>query len=330
MPPKHSGQSSPSSDQYSAPSTTTTDNSTIPTESSTESSATTSPPPTILSTTSFGSLVAATQTVSSAAATSTAAAATDSTHLNDGAIAGCVVGGTVFLALLILGTILFCRARRRKHIAPSSEFVETIKRGEMPVLRLDSGVEIIPTDHQVPLPLRQNTYHTSPPMSDMKFPDGMMWSEAQSARYSLQKPLQPLRYPVHQDSDDSMRQEAPMGSSIENSQEYSSHESRTRNIEPRREFVSQSPPSPADPGYLPLMQNTYPMGHSHAVETVQNAYADLWQLSVAPTTQSRRASTLDAEPPLPPLVPVRRRATVDVQTLPPLVPVRRSVDVGQR
>ncbi|OAX40027.1 hypothetical protein K503DRAFT_29655 [Rhizopogon vinicolor AM-OR11-026] len=329
MSPQHSRQSSSSSGQYTAPSATTTDNSTIPTESSTESPATTLSSPTISPTTSFDSF-AATQTVSPTAATSTAAAATDSTHLNDGAIAGGVVGGTIFLALLILGTILFCRARRRKHIAPSSEFVETIKRGEMPVLRLDCGVEIIPTDHQVPLPLRQNTYHTSPPMSDMKFPDGMMWSEAQSARYSLQKPLQPLRYPVHQDSDDSMRQEAPMGSSIENSQEYSSHESRTRNIEPRREFVSQSPPSPTDPGYLPLMQNTYPMGHSHAVETVQNAYADLWQLSVAPTTQSRRASARDAEAPLPPLVPVRRRATVDVQALPPLVPVRRSVDVGQR
>jgi hypothetical protein len=167
-------------------------------------------------------------------------------------------------------------------------------------------------------------------MSDMKFPDGMMWSEAQSARYSLQKPLQPLRFPVHQDSDDSMRQLVPMGSSSENSQEYWSHEPLAGNIEPRNEFVSQSPSSSADPSFLPLMQNTYPMEHSRAMETVEHAYLDLWELSVGPGTQSRPTTTRrngNAQS-LPPLVPVRR--SVDAHALPPLVPVRRSVDIGRR
>lgn len=72
------------------------------------------------------------------------------------------------------------------------------------------------------------------------------------------------------------------------------------------------------------------MEQSHAVETVQNAYVDLWKLSVASTEQSRRISTRynDDAQALPPLVPVRR--SVDVHGLPPLVPVRRSVDVGPR
>lgn len=165
-------------------------------------------------------------------------------------------------------------------------------------------------------------------MSDMKFPDGLMWSEAQSARYSLQKPLQPLRFPVHQDSDDSMRQLAPMGSSSEHSQEYWSHEPGTGNIEPRKEFVSQSPS--ADPSFLPLLQNTYPMEHSRAVETVENAYVDSWELSGPPSAQSQPTSKRrkgNAQS-LPPLVPVRH--SVDAHAFPPLVPVRRSVDIGRR
>jgi len=161
-------------------------------------------------------------------------------------------------------------------------------------------------------------------MSDMKFPDGMMWSEAQSTRYSLQKPLQPLRYPVHKDSDDSMMHPGhTKGSSTDDSQEYWSGESG--NVDTRKGFGSQS-----DPGYLPLTQNTYPVEHSHAVETVQNAYENPWELSVAPTTPSRPSSGRYNEDgqALPPLVPVRR--SVDVHTLPPLVPVRRSVDMRQR
>jgi len=274
------------------------------------------------------SSLSTTQTISSTSSPVGVSLAVSSSPVNPGVIAGSVIGGVVFLALLILGTILFCRSRRRRHIAPSSEFADTIKRGEMPVLRLDNGIEIIPSvTHHVPLPLRQDTYHKSPSMSEMKFPDGMMWSEAQSARYSLQKPLHPLRYPVHQDSDDSMKH-AAAGSSVDNSHEYWLREPGS--IETRREFSSPSPPPTADSSYQPLMQSTYPMKQSHTVETVQNAYVDLWKLSVAQTEQSRPISTRyngDAQA-LPPLVPVRR--SVDVHALPPLVPIRRSVDVGPR
>jgi hypothetical protein len=320
-PPSYSSSSTASSATISTPLSSTDDTPTT----TTSSIATTLSFSNMSSTTPF---LSNTQTTSPTSSPVAASVSSGSSTVNVGAIAGGVIGGVVFLALLILGTILFCRSRRRRHIAPSSEFADTIKRGEMPVLRLDNGIEIIPSaTHHIPLPLRQDSYHKSPPMSEMKFPDGMMWSEAQSARYSLQKPLHPLRFPVHQDSDDSM-QHAAARSSVDNSHEYWLRE--PGNIEIRREFVSPSPPPTADSGHHPLMQNTYPMEQSHTVETVQNAYVDLWKLSVAPTAQSRPISARyngDAQA-LPPLVPVRR--SVDVQALPPLVPVRRSVDVGPR
>ncbi|KAG1749030.1 uncharacterized protein EDB91DRAFT_830523 [Suillus paluster] len=252
--------------------------------------------------------------VAVAASSSTATnSSLTTTSTNAGAIAGGVVGGVVVLALLILGLILFRRARRRRHIAPSSEFAETIKRGEMPVLRLDSGMEIVPSapTHHVPLPLRRDSYHTSPVMSDIKLPDTTMGSDTQSVRFSLEKPLQPLRYPVQQDSNDSMSHAAPRVSSIGSSQELWSRDSGR--FDTRKDLRSQSPLSvTADTGYSSLTQNTYPMEHSRTAETVPNAYTDLWKLSVAPISRRRPASAADA------------------QALPPLIPVRRSVDVGRR
>ncbi|KAG0706307.1 hypothetical protein DFH29DRAFT_168221 [Suillus ampliporus] len=298
-----SGSSSPTTTADSSSPTPSTDTSiAVPIISSTltqdSAEPTTSPP--------------AGATVSSTASSS--ALTTNSTsNTNVGAIAGGVIGGVIVLALLIIGTILFRRARRRRHVAPSSEFAETMKRGEMPVLRLDSGMEIIPSApvHHVPLPPRQDSYYASPEMSDMKLPDVMMGADTQSVRHSVEKPLQPLRYPVQQDSNDSTAHTA-RGSSISSLQEFWSRDSGKFDIRLR----SQSPLSTtADTGYSPLTQNTHPTERSHAVETVPNTYTDLWNLSVAPISRSRPASAL---------------FSAHAQALPPLVPVRRSVNVGRR
>ncbi|KAG1835691.1 hypothetical protein EV424DRAFT_19740 [Suillus variegatus] len=259
---------------------------------------------------------------STAAAASTSSGNTTSsldtspTNGNTGAIAGGVIGGVVVLVLLVLGLILY--RRRRKHVAPSSEFAETIKRGEMPVLRLDSGVEIVPSwsRNNVPLPLRQDSYYTSPAMSNMKLLDGMGigGSDEQSTRFSLEKSLQPLRRSGQQGSDESMTMgnTARRVSSIGSSQEFWSRD--TGKFDTRKDYRSISP-LPTDTNYAPLMQNTYPMEPSRAVETLQNAYADLWELSVVPLTR-----------PLPDSV----RNGADTQPLPPLRPVRPSVDIGIR
>lgn len=153
-------------------------------------------------------------------------------------------------------------------------------------------------------------------MSDMKFPDGMGGSDEQSVRYSIEKPLQPLRRPVQQDSNESMKMgQAPARrvSSIGSSQEFWSRD--TGKFDIRKDYRSISPLPATDISYAPLMQNTYPMEPSGAVETLQNAYADLWNLSVAPIAQSRPDSVWNG---------------AGTQPLPPLIPVRRSVDVSQR
>ncbi|KAG1796742.1 uncharacterized protein HD556DRAFT_1441441 [Suillus plorans] len=273
-------------------------------------------------TSSSSSSTTTTTTTTTAAAASTSSGnttsslATSSTNVNTGAIAGGVIGGVVVLVLLVLGLILY--RRRRKHVAPSSEFAETIKRGEMPVLRLDSGVEIVPSwaRNNVPLPLQQDSYYTSPAMSNMKLLDGMGigGSDEQSTRFSLEKSLQPLRRSGQQGSDESMAMGnmARRVSSIGSSQEFWSRD--TGKFDTRKDYRSISP-LPTDTNYAPLMQNTYPMEPSRAVETLQNAYADLWELSVVPLTR-----------PLPDLV----RNGADTQPLPPLRPVRPSVDIGIR
>lgn len=149
-------------------------------------------------------------------------------------------------------------------------------------------------------------------MSDMKLPDGMGGSDEQSVRYSLEKPLQPLRRAEYPGSNESM----PMGntarrvSSIGSSQEFWSRDAGKFDI--RKDYRSISP-LPTDTNYMPLIQNTYPMEPSRAVETLQDSYVDLWKLSVAPTMRPRPDSV---------------RNGPDTHPLPPLRPVRRSVDIG--
>jgi len=320
--PSSSATDTPSS--YSTPDTTWTSSTSDTSESPFPIGASSTPSPTMvaLSTTSPQSSaeLSASSTVAAAAASTTSGNTTSSlttsstSNINAGAIAGGAIGGVVALVLVILGLILCRRARSRKHVAPSSEFAETIKRGELPVLRLDCGVEIVPSAsrHHVPLPLQQDSYYTSPALSDIKLPDGIGGSDEQSVRYSLEKPLQPLRYPGYQGSNESMTMgnAARRVSSIGSSQEFWSRDAGKFGI--RKDYRTISP-LPIDTNYTPLMQNTYPMEPSRAVDTLQDSYVDLWKLSVAPMTRAQPDSV---------------RNGADTQPLPPLRPVRRSVDVG--
>ncbi|KAG1858403.1 hypothetical protein DFJ58DRAFT_306448 [Suillus subalutaceus] len=311
-PPSSFSFSSSSSSSSSASTGTGTDTSTTPlTISSTTTP--TLPQSSVESTASSSSAAAAASTPSGN--TSNTLTTSSASTINVGAVAGGVIGGVVFLILLILGLILCRRARLKKHVAPSSQFAETIKRGELPVLRLDSGVEIVPspTHYHVPLPLRQDSYYTSPAMSDMKLPDGIGGSEEQSERHSLEKPLQPLRRPGYQGSNESvtMGNTARRVSSIGSSQEFWSRD--TGKFDIRKDYLRSTSPLLIETSYAPMMQNTYPMQPSRAVDTLQDAYADLWKLSVAPMTRTR---------------PISVRNGADTQPLPPLRPLRRSVDVG--
>lgn len=150
-------------------------------------------------------------------------------------------------------------------------------------------------------------------MSDMKLPDGMGGSDDQSV-YSSEKPLQPLRRPGYQGSNESvtMGNTARRVSSIGSSQEFWSRDAGKFDIRKDHRSIS---PLPTDTSYAPLMQNTYPMEASRAVDTLEDAYTDLWKLSVAPMTHTRPDSV---------------RNGADTKPLPPLRPVRRSVDVGGR
>ncbi|KAG8217316.1 hypothetical protein J3R82DRAFT_5411 [Butyriboletus roseoflavus] len=131
-------------------------------------------------------------------------ATTSSSTSNAGTIAGAVIGGVVFLVLALLGILLYLRARKRNRTPPSYEFMNALKAGATPVLRLDSGAEYTPTlpekaggyTHHpppVPLPFMQDSYYTSPPMQNMRFPDAMM-TDIPSARPSVEAPLHPRRF----------------------------------------------------------------------------------------------------------------------------------------
>ncbi|KAF9228662.1 hypothetical protein BS17DRAFT_204038 [Gyrodon lividus] len=126
-----------------------------------------------------------------------------------GAIAGGVIGGVVFLVCAVLGVLIYLRARKRKRTAPSSEFMNSLKPGAAPVLRLDSGTEYAPVlsekggfthyPHSVPLP--QNSHHASSPMQNMKFPDAMIMTDMPSARPSIENPLHPQRFSAQHAND---------------------------------------------------------------------------------------------------------------------------------
>ncbi|KAF8136089.1 hypothetical protein EV363DRAFT_719929 [Boletus edulis] len=131
-----------------------------------------------------------TDSSSSTTPTKSPAVAAVSSKSNAGAIAGGVIGGVVLLVLLVLIALLYLRARKRNRTPPSSEFLNSIKAGAPPVLRLGSGAEYTPTlsekggayTHYPPCPpsaFTPNPYRTSSPMLDTKFPDEIMRFSAQ-------------------------------------------------------------------------------------------------------------------------------------------------------
>lgn len=123
-----------------------------------------------------------------------------SSSSHSGAIIGGVIGGVAFIACIALGLLLYIRRRRRKRIAPSSEFINSLKTGTAPIFRLEptaprdaekSGLShYLPTSPSPPPPFTQTTYYSSPAMNSMDFPDSM-WSPNPSAS---PKPLEPNRY----------------------------------------------------------------------------------------------------------------------------------------
>lgn len=132
-----------------------------------------------------------------------------------------MIGGVVFLLLVLLGSLLYLRARKRKRTPPSSEFMNALKAGATPVLRLDSGAEYTPSlpekgvgythyPPSVPLPFMQDSYYTSPPMEYMKFPDAMMMPmDIPSGRPSVEIPLRPRRFSSHPVNDSFVAQHHP-------------------------------------------------------------------------------------------------------------------------
>lgn len=102
--------------------------------------------------------------------------------------------------------------------------MNSLKAGATPVLRLDSGAEYTPTLAEkggvythyppaVPLPFMQNSYITSPPMQNMKFPDEMMaMTDIPSGRPSVETPLQPQRFSQQQANDSFVARHQPSAS----------------------------------------------------------------------------------------------------------------------
>ncbi|KAN0075342.1 hypothetical protein V8E55_011365 [Tylopilus felleus] len=182
----------------------------------------------------------------STAPKSTNIAAVSSSSPDAGTIAGSVIGGVIFLVLVILGLLLYLRARKKKRTPPSSEFINSIRDGAAPVLRLESGAEYTPAlaekgggythySPSVPLPFMQNSYYTSPPMQDMKFPDESM--EVPSGRPSVDKPLQPQRYSSQQQANDSFVSRHHPGTSVGSRRELWGSDTEVASSE----FLRQSP-----------------------------------------------------------------------------------------
>lgn len=119
-----------------------------------------------------------------------------SSSSNAGAIVGGVIGGVAFIACVAFAVLLYIRRRRRKRIAPSSEFMNALNAGTAPVFRLEPSVprdpeksglsHYLPASPSPPPPFPQATYYSSPAMSSMEFPDPMVIPSP--------KPLEPNRY----------------------------------------------------------------------------------------------------------------------------------------
>ncbi|KAI6043068.1 hypothetical protein EDC04DRAFT_2961902 [Pisolithus marmoratus] len=193
------------------PPVTATSTSTTPTTSTTSTS------PTSTSTPPASTNLATTTTTSASTPTSTGTSTTllpstanqvqdpsssNSSSSNTGAIVGGVVGGVVFLSCVALGLFLYMRHRRRKRIAPSSEFINSLRPGVAPVFMLESSPSQVEKS-------QQSHYLSSPP-----YPTGRLLCQPLAKQYGLpdstmstdhspglpkrEKPLVPNRYSAQQ------------------------------------------------------------------------------------------------------------------------------------
>ncbi|KAH7889912.1 hypothetical protein F5I97DRAFT_609999 [Phlebopus sp. FC_14] len=259
-----------------------------------------SSPPTSSSNAAIPSTVVITAPPPSTLSSSTSQAATTSSP-SAGEIAGGVVGGVVGLLLLALGILLFLRARKRKRIAPSSEFMNSLQPGATPILRLDSGAEFTPASEKggyhsqtVPPPFMQNSYNKSAALRDMKFPDA---PDTPFARPSIERPLQPQRFSA-QNANDSFAGPQLLSSSMGSRNEILSSDSE---LFPASSFDAHRPRSNAH-------ERVPSRGSSQHESFLPNSYPALWQLAV-----SQRPESQDTHGEYPP----------DTRAQSPLRPLRR-------
>ncbi|KAG6331520.1 hypothetical protein ID866_7569 [Astraeus odoratus] len=197
------------------PKETSSDSSTASTDSSTQADTTTpdsgsSPTSTYSSTYSstYPSTIPSTAAGATTASSTTsplvqAQASTSGSSSNTGAIVGGIFGGIVFLLCVAFGAFLYIRRRRRKRMAPSSEFINSLKPGIEPVFRLETGVSSAPEKSALsrylntpppPPPFTPDPYYASPTASSMGFPESATFPDRPSASLSAERPLEPNRY----------------------------------------------------------------------------------------------------------------------------------------
>ncbi|KIL00676.1 hypothetical protein PAXRUDRAFT_821475 [Paxillus rubicundulus Ve08.2h10] len=211
----------------------------------------------------------------------TAALANATTKPPAGAIAGGVIAGVVFLACIVLGVLVYLRARRRRRTAPSSEFMNSLQPGATPVLRLDSGATYahvlsekggfthsppsVPSDS----PLPQALSFASPPLQDMNLPDAMVMTDLPSSRPSIEKPLHPQRFSAQRPNDSFGGHAQPLSTSAGSRKELlgGDIEVYPRDWSPTRHSPSHGPDFPRST-----------IRHSNEPSS-QHSYSSLWRPS---------------------------------------------------
>ncbi|KAI6110027.1 hypothetical protein F5141DRAFT_822140 [Pisolithus sp. B1] len=205
-----SADSSPASTTSTSGSNTTNSSDTTTTSTSDITTTSTSSPTTTSSsvtspTSSSVTSVTSTSTTTDPGTTALPSAANQvsssgsSSSSDTGAIIGGVVGGVIFLLCVALGLFLYMRRRRRKRIAPSSEFINSLRPGVAPVFMLESSPAQVPeksmhSHYLASTPYQQDAYYASPSPSSMDFPDSAVSTDRSPGSQKMEKPLVPNRY----------------------------------------------------------------------------------------------------------------------------------------
>ncbi|KAI6019662.1 hypothetical protein F5J12DRAFT_481345 [Pisolithus orientalis] len=286
------GSFTPSS-TYSVPTTTatTTASSTTASASTTSSispTSSTSPTSSISTSTSpttgiSTSTSTSTTAIPSAAVQAPESSSSSSSSTHTGAIVGGVVGGVVFLSCLAVGLFLYMRRRRRKRIAPSSEFINSLRPGVTPILMLESGPAQVPEKSQLSHylsspPYQQDNYYASPSPSSVGCPDSTMSTERSPGPQKMEKPLVPNRYSAQQAAGNSRNGRV-------DSEDRRSSDSREWDgdpvIETPRRTRSRRPESA--PAFPPRSSSSHHRERSHQQQLLptQNSYPGVSPLAVS-------------------------------------------------